>query len=299
LPDAHADDSGVDGGVDGGSTTEMLTVGNAAVGQMHVDLPDQSSVLVVSGPQGGFHIWLSVGIRPVEGSIEDYGLSYLVTSDGTQVGIGSVGLYGEVTDASYEQSGVVMFFDGSVVAAGWTSKPVHIMVELRRNNSSLATVERDWLASCCDSGGGGTPGDAGVNGPSSGCSRYCAAVESNCANGVYPLETECLVACEDVPTLGLTGMMSGNTIQCWQAHAEGDACADIQSNIEAACVNGCEHYCDVMGLQCPHVSFSDGGCLQDCLSPSGDAGTPVECLTGYARAASCSDAELAGFTCRL
>src|SRR5438477_621121 len=94
---AHQDDApatpvepaGTDGGhTDAGardaSMPSVMEVGSAAPGERNVPAPDGTAVRMVHGPQGGYHIWLSLHATGLllPASVDALQLRYLVDHDG-------------------------------------------------------------------------------------------------------------------------------------------------------------------------------------------------------------------------
>ncbi|MEW5855201.1 MAG: hypothetical protein AB2A00_40870 [Myxococcota bacterium] len=288
----------------GGGVT--LSVGNAAYGETHVDLPNDATVQVVAGPQGGFHIWLSVRATGVPESAITSGLGvrYLLTREGSTVATGRVALSKESDGSGVVQDvGIVMFFDGAISAWDWQEETVNLSVALQQGTTDLVSSERKWEATCCDAsfGGGqgnGLDGGDGVGGAPQSCTTWCDLIMDGCPGDPprYATRQACEEDCANFPLGGLPGYGSGDTLQCRIVHAstaqeDSGACARLQSDEDAFCVDGCGYYCALMRERCPQIQFSEETCPEACAGfPSGGArgdtsGNTLHCRIHFAELA--------------
>ncbi len=292
------------GGSSGGSGT--FTLGSFGYGEMHRDLPDGSPIMVVSGPQGGHHIWLSVGL-PSGAVMESEGLEaeYRVQiSGGAVVAEGRTYVAPRSMGSGMQDTGGMMFLDEAADPASFMDVLLEVDVTLKHQMGGMvATGHRQWTARCCSTGGGrggeGNDADSGVvgGGGPGDCSEFCAVAAAPCGNGgapLYPSSAACLTACNAVPAGGVVGFGAGNTLQCRVAYAR-DAQQDLGScnrlgqSIEQFCVDSCTYYCRLMSDRCASTTF-DGTCAAACEAwPAGNRGT----VSGNNRACRIHYAEIA------
>lgn len=137
-----------DAAVAGPMTAEL---GNAGVGEPHVEVGNDASVRVIFGPQGGWHIWASLhaqhtdpsGLRAQFDLLEGttvVGSTLRRTLQLTPVG-GSV----------LEAKGITMLFNEGQHPPSWDGgHAIHVKVTLDDRAGNHLVLERDWNATCCD-----------------------------------------------------------------------------------------------------------------------------------------------------
>ena len=130
-----------------------LTLGSAAPGQPHVALPRDAAVWMVQGPQGGYHLWLSLyapdaRVTPADSAML---LSHTLNVNGEVVAQGRayVPLDG-VDGTALAASGMRAFLFTSARPDGWDNQPVDVQAALlRENGDTVAQVSTRWLLRCC------------------------------------------------------------------------------------------------------------------------------------------------------
>lgn len=248
---SSSSDMGTSGGV-------AFDVGNAAYGEMHVPLADGASVDVISGPQGGYHIWLSVGF-PAQPPMANPRIGFEVNDAAQRYAMGTTVMSPQEHDGAWWDVGAYMFFDWGITLDGWTDHPIDVTVRLLdENDTELGRVVRHWNATCCVGGGtrGDTDGglvdgespDAGAVGggglPS--CAEFCTHVMDGCADQAveppFPSTDACVDACAQWPVASFGPDDSGNTLVCREYYARAaeedpGACARLVESWTNFCVD--------------------------------------------------------------
>jgi len=217
-----------------------------------------STVDVVFGPQGGYHIHLSVGLpsRPTE----EYPLvGYEVKDSTTVYARGTTSIAPHQEGAQWVDVGAYMFFDWGVDPTAWRAHPLDVTVRLLSSSEAeLGRVTRQWLGTCCTGGGGpgggydggprdGEGGDGGVGGNGGvTCEEFCARVMNGCAsaNAGRPFSTSeaCLSQCATWPHATLNAVPGGNTLVCRDHYArladeDTGTCVRLQETWDNLCVD--------------------------------------------------------------
>lgn len=215
------------------------------------------------GPQGGFHIWLSVGMaqRPADSFPR---VAWQVNDGSTSVGGGVSGLGLREVSGGFEDSGVAMMLDWGMDYSPWMDHPVTIQVTLRDSQDQpLGTVTRTWRTSCCEylgpgggddagvrdgeDGGafGGGPTDGGVGNGGADCLAFCELATQPCGNGAaapFTAVNPCMAACQQWPQ-GPAGSQGGNSLTCRmyymeQAQTDVSMCPRLQQTWDTFCTDG-------------------------------------------------------------
>lgn len=236
-----------------------FTMGTAAWGMTHEDVPDGATVDVVTGPQGGYHIYLSVGLtsRP---SQDQPRLAYEVKDDSATYAQGMTTISPHPEGDAWVDVGAYMFFDWSADPTGWSNHPVDVTVRLLDDQEQeQGRVARRWNATCCLGGLGGGPGggdggvrdgegDGGVvggNGPVT-CEAFCARVMDGCAatDASLPFASSeaCLTECATWPYGSFSAAPGGNTLVCRDHYAQRaethpGECVRLEENWASLCVD--------------------------------------------------------------
>ncbi|MEW5849777.1 MAG: hypothetical protein AB2A00_13245 [Myxococcota bacterium] len=137
---------------DAGPTGDpIVSFGNAGPSETHVETPDNAPVDVIFGVQGGWHVWGSVRIQ----NMDPQGMyaRYELTANNAVAGdsSGRNMPLRQVSPGVYEAVGLTMFLADGVDPRGWADDtPLHVKATFRDRRNKEVVVERDWLATCCE-----------------------------------------------------------------------------------------------------------------------------------------------------
>lgn len=261
--------SSTSGGTSSGGSTSggTFSIGSSPPGTAHADLDNGGAANVEFGPQGGYMVWLSARWAPAP-SMEYPLISYTLTSDGTTLAEGNTRMAPQPKGSSFEDSGAPMILDWSVDASAWMNKALSVEVRWLDDNDQhvIASVTRQWTATCCrtSNGGGGDPdggfgtrdGDGGVVGGGAldggepdgavSCAAFCANVMDGCAAESAPRPfasvSECESTCAAWPAHMLGTDRAGNSLRCratyaQEAESDPSTCARLQQTWDVFCVS--------------------------------------------------------------
>jgi len=231
----------------------VFTVGTAAYGETHADVPNGAAIDVVAGPQGGNHIWLSVGL-PAQPAEQFQRVGFEV-KDSTQVyAHGTTVMEPREVGAAWVDVGAIMYFDWGLDVTGWSAHPVDVTIRLlSQEDQELGRVQRTWNATCCTGGTGDADagevdgqGDGGVGNGGPSCDSFCTRVMDGCASTNAPrpfLSTEdCAGQCATWPYANFNTQHGGNTLVCrdWyaeQAESDVGACIRLTEAWSSFCID--------------------------------------------------------------